>query len=183
MAMPLGVLATDLGTGQGVLFRRGDVAQALLAKIGDHVHLLGLFGAQPLVGRHAAEQVVFAQVKISLLNTLFTAIFLLGVAAMMVVGSVERILSPQPIRYQEAIVVAVLGLVVNLVCALILGQSHEHGHGHGHAHGHSHGHAPQDPQRRSTEPSMPHAFADIAFTPSVKAAQQRVVALARCNQP
>ncbi|MDP0953488.1 cation transporter, partial [Klebsiella pneumoniae] len=38
----------------------------------------------------------------------------------------------------EAMAVAVLGLVVNLVCALILGQAHDHGHHPGHAHGHDH---------------------------------------------
>jgi cation diffusion facilitator family transporter len=54
----------------------------------------------------------------------------IGVALMMVAGSVERIFSPQPIRFSEAIVVAVLGLAVNVVCALILGGAHDHGHGH-----------------------------------------------------
>lgn len=58
---------------------------------------------------------------------------------MMVFGSVERIISPQDIHYREAIVVAVIGLVVNVVCALILGHAHDHGHGHDHHHGHHHG--------------------------------------------
>ena len=31
MALPLGILATDLGTGEGVVFRRGDAAQAVRA--------------------------------------------------------------------------------------------------------------------------------------------------------
>jgi Co/Zn/Cd efflux system component len=52
----------------------------------------------------------------------------------MVVSSVERMLSPQPIHYQEAIGVALPGLVVNDVCALILGRPHDHGHGHAHGH-------------------------------------------------
>jgi cation diffusion facilitator family transporter len=57
----------------------------------------------------------------------------------MVFASVERILQPQSIRYQEAIAVAVLGLVVNIVCALILGKAHHHGHTHDHgAHDHHH---------------------------------------------
>jgi cation diffusion facilitator family transporter len=69
-----------------------------------------------------------------------SAIFLLGVALLMVVGSVERIVSPQPIQYREAIVVAVLGLAVNIVCALILGRAHHHDHGHAHGHDHHHDH-------------------------------------------
>jgi cation diffusion facilitator family transporter len=73
-----------------------------------------------------------------------SAIILLGVAAVMVFGSVERIVSPQPIRYQEAIVVGVIGLAVNILCALILGNAHHHrGHVDGHErddHGHAHHH-------------------------------------------
>ena len=61
-----------------------------------------------------------------------SAIFLLGVAAMMVVGSIERIVSPQPIQYKEAIAVAILGLAVTVVCALIPGKAHHHGHDHPH---------------------------------------------------
>lgn len=82
----------------------------------------------------------FGTWKIEVLGGFASAIFLLGVAAMMVFGSVERILSPQEIHYKEAIVVAVIGLIVNLVCALILGKAHDHGHGHGHDHGHDHDH-------------------------------------------
>ena len=82
----------------------------------------------------------FGTWKIEVLGGFASAIFLLGVAMLMLVGSTERIFSPQPIHYREAIVIALLGLVVNVVCAVILGQAHHHGHGHGH--GHSHG---QDP--------------------------------------
>lgn len=87
----------------------------------------------------------FGTWKIEVLGGFASAIFLLGVAAMMVVGSVERILSPQVIHYQEAMVIAAIGLVVNIVCAMILGNAHDHHHGHhddhhGHEHGHTHGH-------------------------------------------
>lgn len=62
-------------------------------------------------------------------------------ATMMVIGSVERVISPQPIQYYEAIVVAILGLVVNLVCAPILGKAHRHDNGEDqHHHGHDHHH-------------------------------------------
>ena len=60
-------------------------------------------------------------------------------AVMMVVESVERLFSPQPIHYQLAVVVAVVGLLVNVVSALILGHAH-HGDDHGHEHGHAHHH-------------------------------------------
>jgi cation diffusion facilitator family transporter len=85
----------------------------------------------------------FGTWKIEVLGGFSSALFLLGVGALMVWGSVERLLSPQPIAYREAIVVAALGLVVNIACALILqraGGHDHHGQGHGHAHGHGHGH-------------------------------------------
>lgn len=124
-------------------------SMALLADgwhMSSHALAIGLTAVAYACARRYADdpRFAFGTWKIEILAGFASAIFLLGVAAMMVVGSVERILSPQPIRYQEAIVVAILGLVVNLVCALILGQSHEHGHGHGHAHGHSHGHSDHD---------------------------------------
>jgi cation diffusion facilitator family transporter len=72
----------------------------------------------------------FGTWKIEVLAGFASAIFLLGVAVMMVGGSVERMFSPQPIHYLEALVVAVVGLLVNIVCAFILGNAHEHHHGH-----------------------------------------------------
>ncbi|MDD5175008.1 MAG: CDF family Co(II)/Ni(II) efflux transporter DmeF [Sterolibacterium sp.] len=81
----------------------------------------------------------FGTWKIEVLAGFASAIFLLGVAAMMVVGSVERIFSPQSIHYQEAMWVAAVGLLVNIVCAMILGGAHEH-HDHHHGHEHAHGH-------------------------------------------
>jgi cation diffusion facilitator family transporter len=120
-------------------------SMALLADgwhMSSHAVAIGLSAAAyALARRHAQDpRFAFGTWKIEILGGFASAIFLLGVAALMVVGSVERILSPAPIHYQEAIVVAVLGLVVNIVCALILGQAHHHGHDHGHGHGHHHGH-------------------------------------------
>ena len=78
----------------------------------------------------------FGTWKIEILGGFASAIFLLGVAVMMVIGSIERIVSPQPIQYKEAIAVAILGLAVTVVCALIPGKAHHHGHSHGHGHDH-----------------------------------------------
>lgn len=86
----------------------------------------------------------FGTWKIEVLGGFASAIFLLGVAALMVGGSVERIFSPQPIHYPEAMAVAAVGLLVNIVCAMILGGAHHHPDHHG-EHGHDdrhehHGH-------------------------------------------
>ncbi|MFN4325748.1 MAG: CDF family Co(II)/Ni(II) efflux transporter DmeF [Azonexus sp.] len=82
----------------------------------------------------------FGTWKIEVLASYTSAIFLLGVAGAMVLGSLERLWSPQPIHYAEAMRVAVGGLIVNLVCALILGQAHDHPHDHDHPPGHEHHH-------------------------------------------
>ena len=77
----------------------------------------------------------FGTWKIEILAGFSSALFLLGVAVTMVIGSLERLISPQAIQFEEAIIVGVFGLAVNLVCAYILGQAH---HQHDHAHDHAH---------------------------------------------
>jgi cation diffusion facilitator family transporter len=90
------------------------------------------------------ERFAFGTWKIEILGGFASAIFLLGVAVMMVVGSVERMIFPQAIQYREAIVIAALGLLVNILCAWILGKAHHHDHGkHDHGH-HDHGHSHED---------------------------------------
>ncbi len=82
----------------------------------------------------------FGTWKIEVLGGYTSALLLLVVAALMVFGAVDRLLAPQPIRYAEAMAVAVFGLFINLACAAILHragvpeQTHHHGHAHDHAH-------------------------------------------------
>jgi len=107
-----------------------------------HALAIGLAAlAYAAVRKYAGDpSFAFGTWKIEILASYTSAIALLGVAAAMVFGSLERLWSPQPIHYQEALLVAVLGLVVNLACALILGHSHGHEHHHDHDHGHDHPH-------------------------------------------
>jgi cation diffusion facilitator family transporter len=104
----------------------------------------------------------FGTWKIEVLGGFASAIFLLGVAIMMVVASVERILAPQAIHYQEAIVVAVIGLAVNVVCAMILGNVHDHDHDHAHTHGHGQTHAPAHGHDLNLKSAYIHVIADAA---------------------
>ena len=121
-------------------------SMALLADgwhMSSHALAIGLSAfAYAAARKYAADpSFAFGTWKIEVLASYTSAIFLLGVAAAMVFGSLERLWSPQPIHYAEAMIVAVGGLAVNLVCALILGQAHDHHHGHdGHHHGHDHHH-------------------------------------------
>ena len=144
-------------------------SMALLADgwhMSSHAVAIGVSAAAYAAARRLADdqRFAFGTWKIEVLGGFASALFLLGVAAFMVVASVERFFDPQPIRYREAIGVAILGLVVNLVCAWILGRSgqgHDHGHAHGHGHeyGHSHSHAHEDLNLRS---AYLHVLADAA---------------------
>ena len=53
--------------------------------------------------------------------------------------SLMRFYSPVAISFRQAISVAVIGLIVNLLCAWLLREDHAHHH-HGHSHGHGHHH-------------------------------------------
>jgi cation diffusion facilitator family transporter len=125
-------------------------SMALLADgwhMSSHAIAIGLSAFAYAAARRYAKdpRFSFGTWKIEVLAGFTSAVFLIGVAVLMVLGSIERLLSPEPIHYQEAIAVGVLGLVVNLVCAWVLGHAHHghHNHGHSHAHSHAHDHAHQ----------------------------------------
>lgn len=68
----------------------------------------------------------------------FASALVLGVVAVGIgVESIKRLLEPTTVAFGEATIVAVVGLAVNLVSALLLGAGHHH-HGHDHAHDHHH---------------------------------------------
>jgi len=123
-------------------------SMALLADgfhMSSHAVAIGLSAfAYAAARKHAKDsRFAFGTWKIEVLGGFASAIFLLVVVALMVYGSVERLFRPEPIHYQEAMLIAVLGLIVNLVSARILGAAHDQDHGHGHDqhfHGHEHGH-------------------------------------------
>ncbi len=125
----------------GVAFR----SMALLADgwhMGSHAVAIGLSTfAYTAARRLAADpRFAFGSWKIEVLAGYTSAVFLLGVAGLMVVTCIERLLFPAAIHYEQALWVAVLGLAVNLLCAWILGRAgnHHHGHHHGQRHGHHH---------------------------------------------
>ncbi len=140
-------------------------SMALLADgwhMSSHAVAIGLSSfAYAAARRYAGDpRFAFGTWKIEVLGGYTSAIFLLGVAAMMVFSSVERLFSPQPIHYEEAMVVAAIGLVVNIVCAMILGKVHHHDHaGHEHHHDDDHGHHHHDLNLKS---AYVHVVADAA---------------------
>ncbi|KXS21706.1 cation efflux protein [Gonapodya prolifera JEL478] len=88
--------------------------------------------------------------RMETLTGFVNCVVLFGAAASIMWEAVERILEPQHVHSEKLMVVAILGLLVNLVGifafdhATLHGHSHDHhdhgDHGHGHSHGHSHSH-------------------------------------------
>jgi cation diffusion facilitator family transporter len=73
----------------------------------------------------------------------FASALILGVVAIGIAfESVGRLLEPRPVAFSQATIVAVIGLVVNIVSALLLSSGHSHGHNRDHDHheDHDHGH-------------------------------------------
>lgn len=106
-----------------------------------HAVAIGLSAfAYAAARKHLSDaRFAFGTWKIEVLGGFASAIFLLMIAALMVIGSAERLMAPSPIRYREAIAIAVVGLLVNLGCAVILGNAHHADGHHSHSHGHDHG--------------------------------------------
>jgi len=78
----------------------------------------------------------FGTGKVGVVGGFASAILLVVVALAMAAESFHRLLQPAPIDFLDALVVAVIGLAVNLVSALLLKDDH-HDHGHpGHSHDH-----------------------------------------------
>lgn len=141
-------------------------SMALLADgwhMSSHALALGLSVSAYAAARKLANdrRFSFGTWKIEILAGYTSAICLLLVAGLMAFESIQRLLSPAAIHYQQAIGVATLGLLVNLVCAWLLKDGHHHHHGHEshHDHHHGHDHAHGDLNLRS---AYLHVIADAA---------------------
>ncbi len=123
-------------------------SMALLADgwhMGTHAAALGVaVFAYVYARRHAADaRYTFGTGKVGALGGFASAVGLAVVALLVGGESVSRLATPVAIRFDEAIVVAFVGLAVNLVCAWLLsggGHGHDHDHDHGHDHDHDHDH-------------------------------------------
>ena len=127
-----------------------------MALLADGIHMLTHAGALGVAAaayayarRHARDpRYSFGTGKVGDLagfaSALVLGLFAVGIPA----ESVRRLFEPSVVLFGEAAIVAVIGLVVNIVSALLLSGGHhhshhhhdDHDHGHGHGHSHSHGH-------------------------------------------
>jgi cation diffusion facilitator family transporter len=147
----------------GVLFN----SMALLADgfhMATHAGALGVAAiAYAYAKKHAnSRRYSFGTGKVGDLAGFASAMALGLVALGIAVESAQRLLSPQSVAFGEATVIAVVGLLVNLASAWLLGADHHHGQGHGHDHGHhdhshSHDHHHHDNNLRS---AYVHVLAD-----------------------
>lgn len=134
-------------------------SMALLADgwhMGTHVaaFAITLFAYQ-YARRHAhSEQFSFGTGKVNVLGGFASAVALAVVALMIGLESLQRLFNPHEIQFNEAIFVAILGLVINLVSAWLLhgsGIDHHHHHGHNHSHAHHHHHHDHDHDHHHAE--------------------------------
>ncbi len=118
-----------------------------MALVADGLHMSTHAGAMVIAAfaywyarRYARDRrFSFGTGKLGDLSAFTSAVILAIVALLIGWESIQRLLSPEKIAFDEAIFVAVLALGVNLITAFILRDDHSHHH-HGHAQGHSHDH-------------------------------------------
>jgi cation diffusion facilitator family transporter len=149
-----------------ILFGWISNSMALLADgwhMGTHAFALGISLIAYIAARKYAkdETFTFGTWKIEILGAYTSAVVLGIVGLIMIFSSVERIINPLNIYYNQALFVAVLGLLVNLVCAIILNSS---GHAHEHAHHHhgedKHSHSNHDHEDLNLKSAYLHVVAD-----------------------
>lgn len=135
--MMVGEIAAGFYTGSMALLADG-------FHMATHAGALGIAAlAYAYARRHAADaRYSFGTGKVGDLAGFASAAILAIVAAAMAVESLLRLYHPVEVAFGEAALVAVLGLIVNLVSAFLLGggHAHAHEHSHGHTHDHDHGH-------------------------------------------
>ncbi|WP_226455076.1 CDF family Co(II)/Ni(II) efflux transporter DmeF [Pseudomonas sp. AF03-9] len=119
-------------------------SMALLADgfhMATHAGALGIAAAAyAFAKRHAhSPRYSFGTGKVGDLGGFASALILALVSLGIGVESVMRLLMPSEVQFGTATLIAVVGLVVNIASALLLGHGHSHDHGHAHDH-HHHGH-------------------------------------------
>ena len=139
IALTLIMMGVEISAGLGF------GSMALLADgwhMGTHAVALGITAlAYYFARRHADNpRFTFGTGKVGELGGFASAMVLAVVAIIMAAESVQRLISPHPIRFNQAIAVAVVGLIVNVVSAFMLQDRHPHGHADNHAKGHHHDH-------------------------------------------
>src|SRR5690606_21000585 len=109
-------------------------SMALLADgwhMASHMVAIGLSALAYLLARRYARDPHFAfgTWKIEVLAGFSSALLLVGVVVLMAFESLWRLWRPEQIGFEMSLLVAVVGLLVNLASAWLLRERHDHSHG------------------------------------------------------
>lgn len=154
-----------------VLFMAAEIVVALLASslalVSDAAHMLtdaaalamALFAAR-LAARPAGGAMTFGLGRAEILSANANGMTLLVLALLIVYGAIRHLITPPHVHGAPVLVVALTGIVVNLIVVRVLG-GHRHAHDHPHSgpdHHHQH-----DDRRRSLnlEGSYQHILTDL----------------------
>jgi cation diffusion facilitator family transporter len=115
-----------------------------MALLADGWHMathVAAFGIAVFAYRYARRHInnskyTFGTGKVTILGGYTSAVALAVTALTIAIESVTRLVQPQAIRFNEAIAVAILGLIVNLTSAWLLQDDPDHDHDHSHHHHH-----------------------------------------------
>jgi cation diffusion facilitator family transporter len=131
-------------------------SMALLADgmhMGTHAFALGITYFAYVMARRfsGSTKFGFGTGKFGILSGYTSALFLGGTALYMIVESFKRFFKPVPIAFDEAILVAIVGLAVNVLSIWMLGgkKTGHHGHGHDDDTDHDRSHHPHDHNLRA----------------------------------
>ncbi|MGE5258199.1 MAG: CDF family Co(II)/Ni(II) efflux transporter DmeF [Hyphomicrobiales bacterium] len=139
IALTLVMMVVEIGAGLAY------GSMALLADgwhMGTHAVALGITAlAYYFARRHADNpRFTFGTGKVGELGGFASAMVLAVVAIIMAFESTQRLISPQAIRFNQAIGVAVVGLIVNVISAFMLQDRHSQAHADDHVKGRHHDH-------------------------------------------
>ncbi len=121
--------------------------------------------AYSLARRHKNdERFAFGTGKFGDLAAFSSAIILAVIALWIGIESVARLMHPVPIAFREAIPIAILGLIVNLISAALLHDDHAHDHAHAHDDDRDHDHSHHHHRDLNLRAAYVHVLADAAVS-------------------
>lgn len=161
VALTAGMMAVEILAG---------LAFGSMALLADGIHMATHAGALTIAGlaywfarRHVRnERFTFGTGKVGDLAGFSSAMILAMVAVLVTVDAISHLMHPVKIAYTEAILVASVGLMVNVVSAWLLKDDHHHD-GHDHAHDHDHeeeGHGHHQHHDHNLRSAYVHVLAD-----------------------
>lgn len=100
--------------------------------MGTHALALSITFFTYVIIRKFSGKYKFDSDKLSALSGFASSIFLGFTGVLILFESVERLYHPLEIGFNDAIVVAIIGLIINSVCILIMGENGHHHHHHHH---------------------------------------------------